>query len=111
MESVKGLELYQRVNHFPGMFHIYRKNYLAKNIEKMRRAFPEEFDFYPKTWLLPTDHAEVLAHLRINSSKRKEFTLIAKPWDQSQGRGIFILTLASEVPSCQKLVVQQYINK
>ena len=111
MESLKGLELYQRINHFPGMFNIYRKNYLAKNLEKMRKHFPDQYSFYPKTWLLPTDHAEVLAHLRVAQHKKLEETLIAKPWDQCQGKGIFLVTAPAEVPVSQKLVVQHYINK
>lgn len=93
------------------MFNIYRKNYLAKNLEKMRKHFPEQYSFYPKTWLLPTDHAEVLAYLRLNQHKKLDETLIAKPWDQCQGKGIFLASLPGEIPANQKLVVQHYINK
>lgn len=28
---------YQKINHFPGMFNIARKNYLARNLKKMKR--------------------------------------------------------------------------
>ncbi len=44
---------YQRTNHFPGMYALARKNLLAKNLIAMQKYFPKEFNFFPKTWLLP----------------------------------------------------------
>jgi len=29
------------------MFVLARKNYLAKNLKKMKKQFPEEFKFFP----------------------------------------------------------------
>jgi len=31
---------YQKVNHFPGMYTLARKNYLGKNLMKMMKQFP-----------------------------------------------------------------------
>lgn len=49
------MQLYQRVSHFPGMYNLARKNLLAKNLYAMKKICPEEFNFFPKTWLLPAD--------------------------------------------------------
>jgi len=47
------LEPYQRVNHFPGMYVLSRKNNLGKALAVMRKNCSHEYSFYPKTWLLP----------------------------------------------------------
>jgi len=46
---------YQRTNHLPGMYVLARKNLLAKNLINMQRAMPDQFDFFPPTWILPSD--------------------------------------------------------
>ena len=46
---------YQRTNHFPGMYVMARKNLLAKNLLGMQKYFAPDFQFFPKTWLLPGD--------------------------------------------------------
>ena len=52
------LDSWQRINHFPGMTNVARKARLALNLEKMRRAFPRDYGFYPRTWVLPADLAD-----------------------------------------------------
>ena len=47
------MQLYQRTNHFPGMYALARKNLLAKNLIAMKKVCPTDFTFFPKTWLLP----------------------------------------------------------
>ena len=47
------MKSFQKINHFPGMYNIAKKNFLAKNLNKMRRTFPSEYNFYPRTWQLP----------------------------------------------------------
>ncbi len=49
------MEAYQKINHFPGMSNLSRKNLLAKNLQRMQEEFPDEYDFFPKTWMLPYD--------------------------------------------------------
>lgn len=44
---------YQKVNQFPGIYVIARKNYLARNLMRMAKAFPTDYNFFPKTWVLP----------------------------------------------------------
>jgi tubulin polyglutamylase TTLL6/13 len=47
------MQNYQRTNHFPGMYCLARKNLLAKNLMNMKKLVPAEYNFFPKTWLLP----------------------------------------------------------
>jgi len=66
---------YQRTNHFPGMYVMARKNLLAKNLLAMQKYFPEEHQFFPKTWLLP----ENFKLFRDQFNERKAKTFIIKP--------------------------------
>ena len=50
---------YQRVNHFPGMYNLSRKSNLCRNLNRIRKKYPKKYNFYPRTWLLPCDAAEV----------------------------------------------------
>lgn len=49
------MQSYQRVNHYPGMACLGHKNNLARNLKRMGKFFEKEFDFSPKTWVLPQD--------------------------------------------------------
>lgn len=40
-ELLARMKNYQKINHFPGMFQLSRKNYLARNIAKMYKKYPE----------------------------------------------------------------------
>ena len=56
-EKLASLKLFQKINHFPGMLHLARKDTLASNLTKMKRIFPEEYDFFPPSWVLPADYS------------------------------------------------------
>lgn len=60
VEALSKMHSHQKVNHFPGMSTLSRKNNLAKNMQKMRTHFPEHYAYLPRTFLLPHD----LVHLR-----------------------------------------------
>ncbi len=49
------LEPYQKVNQFPGIYVVCRKNHLARNLMKMQRQFPNDYNFFPQTWLMPSE--------------------------------------------------------
>jgi len=44
---VQLLKPHQKINHFPGMDCLSRKNNLAKNLNKIQKRFPHEYSFYP----------------------------------------------------------------
>ena len=52
------MQPYQKVNQYPGMYVVTRKNYLARNLVKMQRAFPEDYKFFPRTWLIPQEASD-----------------------------------------------------
>ena len=89
-EFLNKMAPHQKINHFPGMSTLSRKNTLAKNLKKMQELFQSEYNFFPKTFLLPQDYQK-LKHYA-NEAKRKGVlkTYIVKPEANSQGRGIFL---------------------
>ena len=54
-EIMKNLKNYKKINFIPGIENICRKNLLQKNIIKMVRKFPKQYDFNPKTWNIPSE--------------------------------------------------------
>ena len=37
------------------MYALSRKNHLANNLKKMHARHPEDYQFFPETWVLPAD--------------------------------------------------------
>ena len=75
-ERLQTLKPYQKVNHFPAMFQITRKACLARNLKRLAKLFPADFDFIPRTWVLPTEMFDLKVHAlerppRRNKSKLK----------------------------------------
>lgn len=99
---------YQKINHFPGMYALARKNHLARNLMKMRRAHPGDYNFFPKTWLVPAEHADLRAYM---SKPGKKKTFIVKPEASCQGRGIYLTKRIEDISVEEHYVVQQYLSK
>ena len=57
-ERISKMKPYQKCNHFPGMFQLARKNALARNLVKMQKKFDQDYKFFPKTFLLPSEYGE-----------------------------------------------------
>nr|XP_012621500.1 tubulin polyglutamylase TTLL6 isoform X3 [Microcebus murinus] len=55
LERVMEMKSYQKINHFPGMSEICRKDLLARNMSRMFKMFPKDFHFFPRTWCLPAE--------------------------------------------------------
>jgi tubulin polyglutamylase TTLL6/13 len=47
------LNPWQKVNMYPGIHCITKKHTLAKNLMRMYKYFPQEYDFFPRTFILP----------------------------------------------------------
>lgn len=45
----------QKINHFPGMSEICRKDLLARNMNRMLKLFPKDYNIFPRTWCLPAE--------------------------------------------------------
>ena len=48
VERVMKLQLFQKINHFPGMLALCRKTAVARNLNRIRAVFPEEYNFIHK---------------------------------------------------------------
>lgn len=96
---------YQRVNHFPGMHNLCRKNLFARNMQRMQKRFQEDYDFFPQTWLLPSEMSGFRKYFdAIQKNKKKTF--IVKPEASCQGRGIFLTRSLEELNPYGHYVVQ-----
>lgn len=109
VNTFKILLPYQKVNHFPGMSNLARKSKLARNFERMKKLFPDEYDFCPKTWILPFDFHDFQTHFNADGLSQKTF--IVKPDHSCQGRGVFLTRNLSQINRADVLVAQQYIAR
>lgn len=109
VERMQQLHRWQRINHFPGMSNIARKGRLAQNLDRMRRSFPQEFGFYPRTWVLPAEWGGFKAEFDAGGKSTRTF--IVKPDSGCQGRGIFLTQDLERVASMESQVAQLYVRK
>ena len=59
--KLQKMQSHQRVNHYPGINELGHKNKLARNLNKMAKYFEKQYDFTPKTWILPQDFSDLKA--------------------------------------------------
>lgn len=105
------MKSYQRINHFPGMGEICRKDSLARNAQRMLRVTGAEYSFVPVTWVLPAGHNSLCCHIRELKRRRRTKTFIVKPHNGSMGNGISLVRSAEQIPTQQTMVVQEYVDK
>uniref|UniRef100_A0A8C1YUF0 Tubulin tyrosine ligase-like family, member 11 n=1 Tax=Cyprinus carpio TaxID=7962 RepID=A0A8C1YUF0_CYPCA len=96
----------------------YPKSLSFRAVRTMQELFPEEYNFYPRSWILPEEYQLFSTQIRLlkdNDSTLKP-TFIVKPDSGSQGDGIYLirdpadLRVISGSPIKQS-VVQEYIQK
>lgn len=109
---LKGMGPFQKANHFPASWHLGRKDLLQRNVAKMKRQFPKDFDIMPHGFVLP-DGFQAWAVARESAPSA---LWIWKPCNLSCGRGIRIFG-ASIPPNVEKKlaqksgVVQRYLHR
>ena len=59
-EAFSKLLSHQKVNHFPNSLQLGRKDCLNKNIFHMQIRFPKEFNFLPRSYILPQEEPVLL---------------------------------------------------
>ncbi len=79
IETISDLKSFQRYNHFPAMSEISRKDALARNMMKINKVLPNEFNFTPQTWLLTNDYTSLCAYAAEAKKKLNKKTFILKP--------------------------------
>lgn len=87
------LKRFQRINHFPGMHELCKKNLLARNLQNMQKQFPKLYQFFPKTWLFPSELPAAMEFYEANS----ECVFILKPESGAAGNGITIVNTLRNV--------------
>ena len=102
-----------KINQIPGMYMIGRKDCLAKCYQEMGKQFgKEQFDFHPRTFILPDDQDQLTKFMEDNKKQ-----MIMKPPNWFNGMGIkmirnssknfnFEIKAISDLSSLQKTFLQ-----
>ncbi|KAM9804686.1 tubulin monoglutamylase TTLL4 [Neosynchiropus ocellatus] len=107
--AFKAIGVHQKLNHFPGTFQIGRKDKLWRNLSKMQHRYgKKEFNFFPRTFVLPQD-IKLLRKAWEDGSSRQKW--IIKPPASARGIGIQVIHKWSQMPRKRPLLVQKYLHK
>ncbi|XP_077987088.1 tubulin polyglutamylase TTLL11-like [Glandiceps talaboti] len=106
-----------RVNVFPGMKNVLDKAAFSCILDSMRAIFPDEYDFYPRSWRVPEQFEEFMSETTAKQSRKgkRRNCYIFKPADASEGNGIFLLRNPQDIKaklniSTRPAIVQEYIT-
>lgn len=91
-------------NRFPGMRDLAHKTQSGYYLNKFREYFPDDFDFFPRSFILPQQWAEFEQVFK-GKGKDKDKLYIAKPDAGSQGDGIFLVRALKDV-NLQKYTIR-----
>ncbi|NWR74801.1 TTL11 polyglutamylase, partial [Centropus unirufus] len=107
-----------QVNKFPGMTEMVRKITLSRAVRTMQDLFPLEYNFYPRSWILPEEFSLFVDQVRMmkDSDPAWKPTFIVKPDGGCQGDGIYLIKDPSDIRltgsvQSRPAVVQEYICK
>ncbi|XP_034352531.2 tubulin polyglutamylase TTLL11 isoform X2 [Arvicanthis niloticus] len=107
-----------QVNKFPGMTEMVRKITLSRALRIMQNLFPEEYNFYPRSWILPEEFQLFVAQVQTVKDGDPSWrpTFIVKPDSGCQGDGIYLIKDPCDGRLTGTLhnrpaVVQEYIRK
>ena len=67
------------------MYLITRKTFLARNLKRLQKLFPLEYDFFPRTWVLPNEMNDLRTYAEKAARRlRKKILENAKQLQQNQ---------------------------
>lgn len=68
----------------------------------MQRSYPNDYDFFPRTWILPQESTDFRNQFVDKDGKalKKKKTFIIKPDGLSQGQGIYLSR------NCERIIRQ-----
>ncbi|KAL3080784.1 hypothetical protein niasHS_014889 [Heterodera schachtii] len=99
-----------RVNKFPGMSELAKKVSLTVAIQSMRELFPDEYAFYPQSWVLPAQLDKFKNHCTDQRDADKGQCFIVKPDEGAQGMGIYLINSHDQLKSTTtRQLVQEYV--
>ncbi|XP_063000573.1 tubulin polyglutamylase TTLL11 [Elgaria multicarinata webbii] len=100
------------------MTEMVRKITLSRAMRTMQELFPDEYNFYPRSWILPEEFAIFLAEVHMIKDTNPSWrpTFIVKPDGGCQGDGIYLIKEPGDVRMTGNLqtrpaVVQEYMSK
>ncbi|XP_072228050.1 tubulin polyglutamylase TTLL11 isoform X3 [Leuresthes tenuis] len=100
------------------MVEMLRKVNLSRAVRTLQELFPEEYDFYPRSWILPEEYQQFSTQIRMvkENDAAVNPTFIVKPDGGSQGDGIYLIRDPSDLKlmvgsHAKQAVVQEYIPK
>ncbi|NWW14992.1 TTL11 polyglutamylase, partial [Falcunculus frontatus] len=107
-----------QVNKFPGMMETVRKITLSRAMRTMQDLFPLEYNFYPRSWILPEELSIFVDEVRVMKDSNPSWkpTFIVKPDGGCQGDGIYLIKDPNDIrltgsTQSRPAVVQEYICK
>uniref|UniRef100_A0A8C9VK26 Tubulin--tyrosine ligase-like protein 5 n=1 Tax=Scleropages formosus TaxID=113540 RepID=A0A8C9VK26_SCLFO len=103
---LRGLQDFQKVNHFPRSYELTRKDRLYKNIQRMQQVHGfKRFHIIPQSFILPSEYQEFCS-----SCAKDKGPWIIKPVASSRGRGIYLVSSPNQIPMDENILVSRYIN-
>jgi tubulin polyglutamylase TTLL6/13 len=102
IQFLKEMKMWQRHNHFPGIYNLARKNMLGRHLMRMQKLLPHEYNFFPTSYMLPHDYKDFFEDW---SGQKNPRTYIVKPEDGCQGKGIFLTRNPSVLGPSDQYVV------
>ncbi|XP_052525659.1 tubulin polyglutamylase TTLL11 isoform X4 [Tympanuchus pallidicinctus] len=100
------------------MTEMVRKVTLSRAVRTMQDLFPVEYNFYPRSWILPEEFPLFVTEVRMMKESDPSWkpTFIVKPDGGCQGDGIYLIKDPSDARLAGSLqsrpaVVQEYICK
>ncbi|UJR38470.1 hypothetical protein I4U23_031138 [Adineta vaga] len=103
MEIVSALKPYQKINHFPTMSEISRKDLLAKNFDKLSRVLPDEYNYTPRTWVLPNEY-NIWYSYASSKPKTESSAYILKP-----NNGAMVCCDYERIQPMDNYIIQEYL--
>ena len=71
-DVLKNIKCYQRISQFPGISVISNKKKLGSGLMRMYRLYPEQYDFFPQTYLLPVEYNDFKIQCEKVARQRRE---------------------------------------
>ena len=101
------LNKFQKINHFPRSIEICRKDLMTNNLNFLRDDYPNEFDFFPKSYVIKDEYREAFQDVK---DLGEDMWWIVKPCAAAQGKGIYFINKPEQLMAKQDVTISQYVN-
>ncbi|KAF3424695.1 hypothetical protein E2986_04790 [Frieseomelitta varia] len=104
----RSMKNFQKVNNMPGSQSIGNKDLLWTHLSEMSRKFVQEYNFMPKTYVLPKEMQKFEGMWNRHGMGT---TWIIKPPSAGRGQGIKIVNQWWEIRKWHSVIIQRYISR